>query len=86
MKMKKNVSKLELTNSLLQSIDYNDSALDYIENVLNKAEDNLKYNPDDKDFEEIVSVLKYIKFSLNYLDKQYKDSLKRLGVRFGFNK
>lgn len=83
MKFKKNISKEELKNSLLQSLEYNSKALDYIENVLNRAEDNLKYNPDDPDFAEIVSTVKYIKFSLSYLDNQYNESLKRLGVKFG---
>ncbi len=86
MKRKKNVTKQELKDSLVQSLEYNTRALDYIENVLNKAKDNLNYDPDDKDYKEIVETLEYIKFSLTYLDQQYNDSLKRVGVCIGFKR
>ena len=79
MKRRKNVSKLELRNNLIYSLEHNSIALDYIENSLSKAEDILKYNSDDKELLENVNTLKYIMFSLEYLDKQYNESLKRLG-------
>lgn len=86
MKKIKNVSNQELKDSLLKSIEYNSNALDYIENVLNRARDRLKYNEYDKENKEIVETLEYIKFALTYLDKQYIDSLKKVGVKSGFNR
>lgn len=86
MKRRKNVSKEELKNSLLESLEYNSKALDYIENVLNRAEDTLKYNEEDRDYQDIVSTLKYIKFALTYLDDQYNESLRKVGAKIGFNK
>lgn len=86
MKRLKNVSKEELKHSLITSLEYNAKALDYIENLLNSAKDSLKYNEEDKDFQEIVATLEYIKFSLTYLDNQYNESLKKVGVKFGINK
>ncbi len=86
MKRLKNVSKEELKHSLITSLEYNAKALDYIENVLNRAEDSLKYNEEDEDYQDIVVTLKYIKFSLTYLENQYNESLKKVGVKFGINK
>lgn len=83
MKNRKNVSKEELKNSLLISLKYNNKALDYIENDLRRAKDFLKYKEDDKETQEIVDILEYIKFSLTYLDNQYNESLKKVGVRLG---
>lgn len=86
MKKIKNVSKEELKDSLIKSLKYNSNALDYIENVLNRARDLLKYNEKDIETKETVEILEYIKFSLTYLDKQYSESLKKVGVKFGINK
>lgn len=87
MKFRKNVSNEEIKNSLILTLEKNTIALDYIENVLHRTEDLYKYNEDDEDVKEQLDVLKYIKFSLTYLDKQYNDSLKKLGVfKHGFNK
>lgn len=86
MKRIKNVTKQELKASLLQSLEHNAKALDYIENVLNKAKDNLGYDPEDKDYQEIVETLEYIKFVLEYVDNQYNESLKKVGAKFGFIK
>lgn len=86
MKRRKNVTKQELKDNLIKTLEYNSRALDYIENVLNKAKDNYKYDSDDEDLKEIVETLEYIQFSLTYLDKQYNESLKKVGVKVGFNK
>lgn len=86
MKRKKNVSKEEIKNSLIQSIEYNEKALDYIENVLNRAKDTLAYNENDLEFKDIVATLEYIKFTLKYVGNQYNDSLKKVGVIRGINK
>lgn len=86
MKRKKNVSKEEIKNSLIQSIEYNEKALDYIENVLNRAKDTLAYNENDLEYKDIVATLEYIKFTLEYVGNQYNDSLKKVGVIRGINK
>lgn len=79
--MNKKVSKLELKNSLLQSISYNDDALDYIQNQIYRTENVLKLDPSDTLVQEQLNTEKYIQFSLRYLDKSYTDSLKKLGVK-----
>lgn len=79
MKLKKNVTKLEMKNSLLQTLEYNSEALDFIENESHKYEDLLKYDDLDGSIKNIQNILKYIKFSLNYLDDMYNESLKKLG-------
>lgn len=74
------VSKLEEKNSLLQTLDYNGLALDYIQNQIYKTENVLKLDEFDKNVQEQLNTEKYIKFSLEYLDKCYSDRLKKLGV------
>ena len=87
MKKRKNVSKEELKNCLLISIEHNTNALDFVQNELNHIEDVLKYNEHDEDYKKRHEVLEYIRFSLNYLDEQYQESLKKLGVlAYDFNK
>lgn len=81
MKREKKVSKLELKNSLLESLDNNDKALDYIQNAIYRTDNILKLDPLDKSVQEQLNIEKYIQFTLNYLDKMYTDSLKKLGVR-----
>lgn len=80
MKRLKKVNNEELKNGLIISLEHNEKALDYIENILNRAEDTLKYNEDDEDYQEIVTTLKYIKFVLNYVGDQYSQSLREVGV------
>lgn len=81
MRQVRKVSKLEEINSLKQTLSYNDIALDYVINELNRTEDVFRFNETDKDVQERLNTLKYIKFSLEYLDKAYSDRLKALGVR-----
>ena len=81
LKSKKQVSKEELKNSLLLSLEHNSSAIDYISNEISRFEDYCKYNENDESSLNILSTLKYIKYSLDYLDNCYSDSLKRIGVR-----
>lgn len=75
------VSKLEEKNSLLQTLDYNNLALDYIQNQIYRTENVLKLDDTDTNVKTQLSTEKYIKFSLEYLDKCYSDRLKKLGVR-----
>lgn len=81
MKREKKVSKLELKNSLLETLDNNDKALDYIQNAIYRTDNVLKLDPSDKNVQEQLNTEKYIQFTLNYLDKMYSDNLKKLGVR-----
>lgn len=79
--MKKTCSKLELKNSLLETLSHNNDALDYIQNQINASENVLGYMPEDKETQKRLNIEKYIQFSLNYLDKMYTDNLKKLGVK-----
>ena len=81
MRNDRKVSKLELKNSLLETLSHNDSALDYIQNEIYKTENVLGIDPADKQVQESLNIQKYIKFTLEYLDKQYTDTLKKLGVK-----
>lgn len=76
-----NVSKLELKNSLLETIEHNNNALDYIQNEIYKTENILGVDPKDVQVQETLNIQKYIKFTLEYLDKQYSDNLRKLGVK-----
>lgn len=80
MKKIKNVSNRELADSLLESISHNDDAIDYIQNQIYKTENVLGYLPEDMEAQERLKIEKFIKFELEFIDKSYKDSLKRLGV------
>ncbi len=80
MKKIKNVSNRELANSLLESIAHNDDAIDYIQNQIYKTENVLGYLPEDIESQERLKIEKFIKFELEFIDKSYKDSLKKLGV------
>lgn len=80
-KREKTVSKLELKNSLLETLSHNNDALDYIQNQIYRTENVLNLDPADKSVQEQLNIEKYIQFSLRYLDKSYTDSLKKLGVK-----
>lgn len=81
MKNYRKVSKLEEKNSLLETIKHNELALDYIQNQIYETENILGIAPEDKYIQEKLNAEKYIKFSLEYLDKCYTDRLKKLGVK-----
>lgn len=81
MRQEKKVSKLELKNSLLETLAHNDEALDYIQNQIYRTENVLGLDPSDKEVQEQLNIEKYIQFSLRYLDKMYVDNLKKLGVK-----
>lgn len=74
----KKVSKEELKNSLKQSIEYNECALDYIKNKKNAVEDMHKYNPEDKTVIEELNILNYINITLGHVGKMYEDNLRKL--------
>lgn len=80
MKKIKKVSNNELINCLLQSLEYNTEALDYMKNEISRLEDLLKYNSNDAEVSRILKIYKYIEFSLKFLDDSYNESLKKLGV------
>lgn len=79
MKRLKKISKQEQINSINQTLQYNSDALDYIQNEISRYEDMLLYKEDWKEGEETLNILKYIEFSLKYLDDSYNKSLILLG-------
>lgn len=80
MKKIKNVSNREIANSLLESIAHNEDAMDYIQNQIYSTENILGYLPEDIDAQERLKIERFIMFELEFIDKSYKDSLKKLGV------
>lgn len=74
------VSKLELKNSLIESMHKNTYAIDYIINQLRYTEDILGYNPDDEVAKQNYKDLKYIEFILKYMEDSYRKSAKEIGV------
>lgn len=78
---KKNVPKIELIHSLKESVEKNSEALDYVQNEITRVSDRLEYVENDYVMEDTLKNLKYIEFTLQYLDSQYRKSLKQLGVR-----
>ena len=81
MRTYRKVSKLEEINSLKETVVHNDASLDYITNELYRMENIFKLDETDEIVKENLISLRYIKFSLEYLDKMYRDRLKVLGVR-----
>lgn len=80
MKIPKNVSKLELKNSLIESMQKNKMALDYVLRLIHRNEDNLSYNREDVMAQNDLQDLKYIEFVLRYLEDSYRKSAKGIGV------
>ena len=76
--MKHNLSKLELRNSLKETISKNEDALDYLQNRISTVDNLVKYNENDNVSKEELKNLKYIEFCLKYLDGLYRDNLKKV--------
>lgn len=70
--------KNEIKKSLDDTIIKNNNALDYIQNKISKVQNLVDYNSDDVISIDELNNLKYIEFTLKYLDKSYKDSLRSL--------
>lgn len=79
-----NVRKIEELKNLEISIETNIEAMDRLENWINRVENKLNYSEDDYLREEL-STLKYLQFTLNYLDKQYVSTYRKLGGKKVFN-
>ena len=75
---KNNVSKLELRNSLKETISKNEDALDYLQNRISTVDNLVKYNENNNVSKEELKNLKYIEFCLKYLDGLYRDNLKKV--------
>ena len=75
---KNNVSKLELRNSIKETITKNEDALDYLQNRISTVDNLVKYNENDNVSKEELKNLKYIEFCLKYLDGLYRDNLKKV--------
>lgn len=79
-KFNKKYSKLEEKQAILKTLEYNQDAMDYIQNAIYKLDNFYRAFPDDKVVLTELNINKYILFSLDYLDKCYNDKLKALGV------
>lgn len=73
------VSNIDIKNHLLLSLEYNSAALDYVQDKIKHHEDWLKFMERDGTIKNELSVLKYIEFTLKYLDDCYNESLKECG-------
>lgn len=74
----KKVNNKELSKALKESIEFNDNALDYVENEIRRKEDLLKITDISLDLENDLTNLKYIQFSLKYLQDSYENTLRSL--------
>lgn len=79
MRNPKKVSNIEKINGLNQSLYYNTEALDYIQNEISRYENFVKYNEEDTQSLNTLNILRYIEFSLKYLDDTYNKGLILLG-------
>lgn len=79
MKRLKNVTRTEKIHEILKTLEHNSDALDYVRNEIFRFDNMLKYNSEDYEVANIFKILKYIEFSLNYLDDCYNKSLDKLG-------
>lgn len=79
MRNPKKVSNIEKINCLNQSLYYNTEALDYIQNEISRYENFVKYNEEDTQSLNTLNILRYIEFSLKYLDDTYEKGLILLG-------
>lgn len=75
MRNPKKVSNIEKINELNQSLYYNTEALDFVQNEIFKYENLYKYNEEDNCVLNTLNILRYIQFSLKYLDDTYSKSL-----------
>ena len=75
----KKVSKLEEKQSIRKTLQYNDEAIDYIQNNIYRLENLIKLSPDDEIIKNELDTNNYILFSLTYLDECYKNRLKQIG-------
>lgn len=78
-KVVKKVSKVELLNSLKTTLEQNTKAIDNVTMWIHSCEDRLGYNEEDYEAQDALETLKYIEFSLRYLDRQYMDCFKKNG-------
>ena len=75
---------VELQRSLEESIKLNIKALDRLENWINRVTDEFKYSEDEY-LKDELETLKYLKFTLTYLDKQYRKAYKQAGGKKVFS-
>lgn len=77
--MRSKVRNIEIACKLREFMNLNISAIDYIDNQINRTKDILGYNDKDKIAKEHLKVLKYINFALYFLDEQYMKAFKDVG-------
>lgn len=79
MKRISKIDNIQLKASIVESLEHNTEAMDYIENEKNRLIDLLKYRCVDDELSRIIEVLEYIQFSLKFLDDSYIKALSRIG-------
>ncbi len=80
MKKIKEVSNKDIVNSVLESILYNNDAIDYIKNQITISENILGYKPEDIEVQQSLKIQKFIKFQLEFINNCYEKTLKKFGV------
>lgn len=78
MKNRKQIMPKEVVDSLKISIKYNDEAVDYFRNIINRKSDEIKYNSTNE-LQEELNILTYTEAVLKTVGIQYRDSLKKFG-------
>lgn len=69
--------KKDIVRELKISLEKNDSAIDYLTNLLNRKKDLLMYKEVEAELEQEIADLEYSIFVLKYVGDQY---LKTLGI------
>lgn len=59
------------------SIERNNDAIDYLQNVLTRHENLLKFNENDEDAKYSIRQLKHTIFTLKFITTLYEDDLKK---------
>lgn len=73
------IDNTQLRTSIIESLERNADAIDYIENEKNHLIDLLEYVESSHALSRSIEVLEYIQFSLKFLDDCYIKALSRIG-------
>lgn len=73
------IDNTQLRTSIIESLERNADAIDYIENEKNRLIDLLEYIEVSYELSRSIEVLEYIQFSLKFLDDCYIKALSRIG-------
>jgi len=75
-KFAQKVDKSKVKKDIESTLEKNDNAIDFFTNELNRAKDRYAYTDSEQDKEEINN-LEYAVFCFSFLDKQYREALKK---------